>query len=242
VPVQGCHAVPFYAIREIRHGFRVFAMKYVAETTSQTRLAKPRGHQSVLRARTYIRGSAVAAALAVVACVLLQPADILGHYGLSFYGNFSRTFGPYMVGLLIAAYCLFWAGRELRSFSETRGFSSGLQWVAVALLGVVATPSFSGVWLVQDLHVLFGFIIFVTQALLSLRYLMHVRRGLFDWSLLALQLLAILGVILSFRPLHILPLMLPAQVLAVGAFGVLLMRAVSAQIAEHRTMIVVENM
>lgn len=194
------------------------------------------------RTSTYLWISAGAFVFAVASCALLQPADILGHYGLSFYGNFSRTLVPYAAGLLVAAYFLFRAARELAALPDARSFSAGLQGVALAVFGIVITPSFSHVWVVQDLHVLFGLAIFITQAGLSAYYLFRVRPGLTDWMLLTLQFVAIVVAVLSFRTVHVLGLMLPAQVLAIGSFGVLLIRAVNRQIERSNSTVAAESM
>lgn len=163
--------------------------------------------------------------VAVVICVLLQPAAVLSHDGISFYGNFQRTFLPYGIGLVGTAYFLLRACSTLNNTQVARSFRVGLEAVAVAVLGIVATPSFSQVILIQDLHVLFGFIIFVTLAVLSLHYLGREGRYPLDWALLALQLIAIIVAALSFRAIGILDLMLPAQILAIVSFGTLLLRA-----------------
>lgn len=164
--------------------------------------------------------------LAVVICVALQPSDVFSHDGLSFYGNFQKTFLPYGIGLVAAAYFLLRACHTLVNTQAARSFRLGLEAIAIAVLGIVATPSFSHTMLIQDLHVAFGFIIFVTQAILSLHYLGKVGRLRLDWVLLALQLIAIVVVALSFHAVAVLNLMLPAQVLAIASFGTLLIRAV----------------
>lgn len=168
----------------------------------------------------------------VAICIILQPADILAHSGLSFYGNFQRTILPYGLGLVMTAYFLLRACYLLKN-QVARSFRLGLEAVAVGLLGIVATPSFSSFKVIQDLHVLFGLLIFTTLAGLSLHYLIHVEGKLFDWILLVLQFVAIVIVALSFHAVGILSLMLPAQVLDIGSFGTLLIRAASYRAHMH---------
>lgn len=163
----------------------------------------------------------------VVLCIALEPSDIFTHDGLSFYGNFHKTFLPYGIGLVATAYFVIRACQTLRDTQAARSFRVGLEGIAIALLGIVATPSFSSVALIQDLHVIFGFVIFVTQAGLSLHYLIKARGGWLDWMLLGGQLAAIVLVALSFHAIGTLNFMLPAQVLAISSFGALLIRAVS---------------
>ncbi len=215
-------------------------MKYVMENTDQTHAPVTHSHRSMYRALTCLRSSLVAFALGVAVCVMLRPSDVLGHGGLSFYGNFSRTFVPYAVGMFAASYYLFKACLELRAFSATRAFGMWLQWVAVAMVGVVLTPSLSSAWAIQDMHVVFSFVVFVIQAGLALRYLLMASHELFDWGLLIMQLAAIIGVVLSFRIINVLPAMLPAQVLATSSFGLLLIRAVRAQTKRNSSMMVVQ--
>jgi hypothetical protein len=148
------------------------------------------------------------------------------HDGLSFYGNFERTILPYGLGLVITSYFLLKACRTLVNTRAAQSFRLGLEAIAIALLGIVATPSLSHSMLIQDLHVIFGFIIFVTMAILSLHYLGREGRYKLDWILLGLQMVAIVLVALSFRTVAVLDIMLPAQLLASIAFGTLLVRAV----------------
>ena len=179
------------------------------------------------RARQFLRLSGYCFGMTVLGCVLLRPGDVLSHDGLSFYGNFRQTFPLYALGLGATAYFLLRAAGALAGGWQVWRFCRGLEAIAVALLGIIVTPSFSGVWLVQDLHVLFGLAIFVTQALLSLGYLRAAPGDGWQRLLLGLQLLAIVLVSLSFRTVGLLDLMLPAQVLAIAAFGGLLRRAVT---------------
>ncbi len=163
----------------------------------------------------------------VLVCVALQPSGILSHDGLSLYGNYSRTLLPYSIGLVATAYFLLRACRAFVMDSQAaHSFRIGLEAISIGLLGIVATPSLSTVWFIQNLHVVFGFMIFVTQAFLSLRYLRHVDHGIISKALLGTQMLAIVLVILSFQATNVLDIMLPAQVLATVAFGALLLRAI----------------
>lgn len=167
--------------------------------------------------------------VAVAGCVLIDPPDWIAHDGFSFYGNFRSTIIPYGIGLTASAFFLLQATRHLRDSEAARAFRLGLQCIGIGLLGIVVTPSYSQIKLIDDLHVLFGLVIFVTQAVLSLRYLIRVRGDWLDWLLLGLQLVAIVLVGLSFRRIHIVSVMLPAQVLAIVAFMSLLIRAVSSR-------------
>jgi hypothetical protein len=163
---------------------------------------------------------------AVVLCVAIQPSDILTHSGFSFYGNFQHTIIPYGIGLSATAYFLLRASLTLKNTQVARSFRVGLKAIALGIFGIVATPTLSSIQLVQDMHVIFGFIIFLAQAALSLHYLIKIRDGVVDWLLLAVQLLAIVAVVLSFHTFSVLPAMLPAQIAAITAFGALLIRGV----------------
>jgi hypothetical protein len=163
----------------------------------------------------------------VIVCVALQPSDVFSHDGLSFYGNFANTIMPYGIGLLAAAYFLLRACYTLKDTLAAHSFRIALEAIAIGLLGIVATPSFTHILAVQDLHVIFGFVIFITEAMVSLHYIGRDGRYKIDWILLGLQMIAIVLVALSFRTIAILDLMLPAQVLATVSFGTLLVRAVA---------------
>lgn len=162
-------------------------------------------------------------------CVALQPDGVLSHAGLSYFGNFGLTLTPYSIGVVATAYFLLRACYTLGSPQGliSRSFRYGLEGIAIGLLGIVATPSLSSLHFVRDVHVAFGILIFITQAVLSLRYLIKVRGGAADWALLALQLCAIVVVGLSTGRIGVLNLMLPAQLLAVLTFFALLIRAVN---------------
>ena len=173
----------------------------------------------------------------VIVCLVLYPHDLLTHSGISNFGNLKITLLPYSIGLVTTSYFLLRASRALSELSSlaARSFRVGLEGIAIALLGIVATPSGSSISYVQDFHALFGFVIFVAQAILSLHYLIKARGDILDWSLLLLQLIAIGLVVLSFYAVGILSVMLPAQLLAIIAFGTLLIRAVSYKVIQIKT-------
>ncbi len=112
----------------------------------------------------------------------------------------------------------------------------GMYACLIALLGIVATPSGSSISYVQDFHALFGFVVFVAQATLSLHYLIKAWGDILDWSLLLLQLIAIGLVVPSFYAVGVMSLMLPVQLLAIIAFGALLIWAVSYKASQDGAM------
>ena len=181
------------------------------------------------RAVRYLWLSITSLVTTVVVCVILQPDGVLSHAGLSYFGNFGRTLIPYSIGMVATAYFLLRACFTLGSPHGliSRSFRYGLEGIAIGLLGIVATPSLSPLHFIRDVHVAFGIIIFITQAVLSLRYLIRVRGGAADWALLVLQLFAIVIVGLSTGRVGLLDWMLPAQLLAVVSFFALLIRAVN---------------
>jgi hypothetical protein len=162
----------------------------------------------------------------VTTCIALRPSDIFSHDGLSFYGNYKATIWPFGLGLAATAYLLLRAASTIHKTHATRSFRIALEVIAIGLLGIIATPSFTHVKTVQDLHVIFGFLIFVTQTIVSLYYLGRQGRHTFDWALLWIQMIAIIMAFLSFHSVAVVDLMLPSQILATVAFGTLLIRAV----------------
>ncbi len=165
----------------------------------------------------------------VVVCLALSTSGLFGYAGLSNFGNISKTLFPYSIGLVASAYFLLRACYTLGSPHGlvSQSFRYGLEGIAIGLFGIVATPSLSPLHFIRDAHVAFGILIFITQAALSLRYLIKVRGGAADWALLVLQLFAIVIIGLSTGRIGVLNLMLPAQLLAVVAFFALLIRAVN---------------
>lgn len=172
--------------------------------------------------------SIVSLITSLAVCVALRPEGLLGHDGVSYFGNFNLTRIPYSIGMVAAAYFLLRACYALGSPHGliARNFRYGLEGIVIGLFGIIATPSLSPLHFVRDAHVAFGLIIFMLQAVLSLRYLIRIRKSYTDWSLLGVQLIAIVLVVMSFGSVGLLRLMLPAQLLAVLAFFVLLIRAV----------------
>jgi hypothetical protein len=170
-----------------------------------------------LSALTFLAGVAV--------CMLLDPTAIISHSGFSYYGNLRRTIIPYGLSIVGSAYFLIRACQLMKSTAVARSFRVGLEGIAVALLGIVATPSLAAFSPLQDLHVLFGLFIYAAQAALSLHFLIHVRGAVMDWFLLCCQLAAVVLAVLSFHAVNMLSVMLPAQLLAVCSFGALLIRA-----------------
>ncbi len=165
----------------------------------------------------------------VVVCLALNTSGLFGHAGLSYFGNLGKTITPYSIGLVASAYFLLRACYTLGSPQGlvSQSFRYGLEGIAIGLFGIVATPSLSSLHLIRDIHVVFGVLIFILQAILSLYYLIRVRKANADWAFLVLQLVAIIIAILSFGSVGVLKLMLLAQVLAVMAFFALLIRAVN---------------
>lgn len=159
-------------------------------------------------------------------CVFIQPSAVLSYFGLSYFGNFRETVLPYGIGLTLTAYFLLRACQTLRTIPAGQSFRPGLECVAIALLGIVATPSLSSLWIIKNLHVFFGLMIFVVHAGMSLHYLIRVRTDRMGWGLLVIQVIAIIAAALSFPSIAIINLMLPAQTVAIGSFGALLLRAV----------------
>ena len=170
----------------------------------------------------------------VLLCSVLQLPPLKSTEGLSYFGNLHETIFVYGLGLTATSYFLLLFCQRLKSFGNqvSDTFRIGLQIVALALLGIVATPSDSSLTLIKDLHVTAGLAIFILQAGLSLNYLIRVKNTAVDWFLLGLQLLAIAVAGLSFHRVGVLELMLPAQFLAVSAFFALLIRAVNHRAAE----------
>lgn len=177
-----------------------------------------------------------------IVCIASYPYNLLSHDGLSYYGNIDSTRLPYSIGLVVAAYFVLracWAMGGMQT-QTAKSFRVGLEAIAIAALGIVATPSLSANPFVQNLHVLFGFVMFLAQAALSMHYLIRARGDAADWILLGLQFVAIAIAGLSFEVVGVLHLMLPAQLLAIFAFGALLIRAAShngGQIITQQTLL-----
>jgi hypothetical protein len=184
----------------------------------------------------YLRLSGASFMATVTACVTLQPSDVWTHNGLSFYGNFQRTLLPYAMGLSLTAYFLLRASRSLPEAVIAERVRRPLWYIGLALLGVVLTPSLSGSRPVQFLHVLFGGVVFVLQLVVSWR-LARMHGAGADYVLLGTQLAALGVVLLSFREINQLSIMLPAQAVAIAAFGEQLLRALRREALPAEAMV-----
>src|SRR5687768_6264606 len=138
-----------------------------------------------IRTVQYLRKSAASLSLAVIICSAVHPSAIFTHYGFSYYGNMPATLVPFSLGLVASAYYLFRAvlaagSGPLNAFSRMR---TGLAAVALAMLGLVVTPSLSTVPVIQAGHVVFGTVAFFVSTLLSMRYMVWIRNRFTDWLL-----------------------------------------------------------
>lgn len=194
------------------------------------------------QARRYAWVSTGVFVVTVLVCVLLKPNNVWGHAGLSLYGNLPLTVAPYALGLLVSDYFLLRVCQHLERQDVTGGLRTGLIMIVIAVVGIVVTPSLSGAWLVQDLHVLFGLAVFLIQLVLSWQYLLQTQHNVVSWLLFGLQVIAIGLVLLSFRPVAVLQLMLPGQILAVIAFAALVIRAVDTKDKGHASTLSARNM
>lgn len=187
------------------------------------------------RALTYVSLGSLTFLLGMVVCIFLRYPDFYSNDGLSFFGNFSDTFTPYALSLAATSYFLLKASFALQGTAASRPFALALEIISIGLLGIVATPSYSQSVITKDLHVLFGLAIFISQAVVSLRYLRLQVRTTLDWSLLALQIVAIIGAGLSFRTVSLLSVMFTAQLLAIVSFLALMMRALARNISQKES-------
>jgi hypothetical protein len=177
-----------------------------------------------------LRRSGSALFVTVFICIAIRPAAVVGHAGFSYYGNLRTTLLPFCAGILISAWFLLRAAVALNRSTPNpaQKLCHGLEIVALSMLGIVITPSFSSITVLRVFHVLFGTVIFASAALLSVRHIVWVRGKLADWLLLASQILAIAIACLSFSFLDVFNVMLPAQLLAACAFSILLLRSLDS--------------
>jgi hypothetical protein len=148
--------------------------------------------------------------------------------GLSFYGNFQSTLLPYLIGFGCMAACMGYAAHILRATEGTfvKPIRNTLWISAICTVGIIVTPSFG--WLpLRLLHFGCAAVLFVSQLSLG-RDLALSRLGLrTEHFIFGLQLVGVLGIILSYRRIALLHVMIPAQVAAGIAFSALVSRTLT---------------
>lgn len=174
----------------------------------------------------YIYLSELSFVMAAVLCLLINARVLFTSDGISFYGNFRNTIVPYVVGLSLSGWFLARAADYLpRDGRENRLLRLALRISAICLMGIIVTPSLVG-GLTSFVHVSFGGFLFLTQAVVSWSLLGSFWGNWTDRLLFVLHIAAVVMIILSFRWIGVLNLMIPAQVIALLAFGALSARMV----------------
>jgi hypothetical protein len=160
-------------------------------------------------------------------CFGINNDELLSHNGFSFYGNFLETVIPYSIGLGVSAWLLLRAANEIVGGGRDANLlRASLRVSAVALLGLMLTPSFANK-LTAVAHVAFGCVLYCTQVFVAWELFRKWWSNPLDRTLLILQFVAVAIISLSFSQIGVLDLMIPAQIAELVGFGVLCIRAIS---------------
>jgi len=195
-------------------------------TLSQHQVAEWRYNEGTMmkQASRYILYAQISCIVSCVICLFLKPDALSAQSGISYFGNFKATFIPYIAGLGLASYFLLRAAHFIRDTGRRAHYLRlGLYVTTLCLLGIALTPSFLD-WYVRALHVGFAVGLFGVQAYVS-RKLYHdvVGRVFF-----VIQMLGMVGVVLSFRRVSLVSIMIPAQLIALSAFSAIAIRSIHA--------------
>lgn len=107
----------------------------------------------------------------LLVCVVMRPHGLVANDGISYYGIFRHTVGPYALALMGMA---FWTRRALHlaaPLSPAPAYLRGMAtWMAAMSVGVVLTPYSLNI-VFDWAHTLLGAAVFVLQLVLGLRML-----------------------------------------------------------------------
>jgi hypothetical protein len=162
----------------------------------------------------------------VMLLLLIDPQALTSRSGISYYGNFLDTLLPYAVGLGLTGFFLVRAANSLpHRGHKPNMIRLALRVSALSLAGIVVTPSlasnFTGFW-----HGAFAGLLFFTQATVTWKLAAELWRNLIDRTLIVLHIVSVAAIVLSFRWFSLFDVMIPAQVTAATAFGILCMRII----------------
>jgi len=145
----------------------------------------PAHHRAV---RRYLIISLVSFIGSCAICISIRP-DLFDHpdYGISFFGSIAKTLIPYVLGLLITAWCLRGIARELRPFPSTKPLRGALLLSALLLVCIVLTPMALSPAVFWS-HIAISAILGLTQIAMVVWILLRSDPGPIDY-LLALVLL-----------------------------------------------------
>jgi len=174
---------------------------------------KPGAVQSVVWAQVLF-------CVCLLVSIILKPAGLAANDGISYYGIYARTFIPFAIGLLGAAYCYFRAARSMANAV----LKPALILSSLLTVVIVFTPySLNGV--TDWLHTAAGSVLFSLQLLLSFWLVATLR---FDIRAILLAVIELLSGILCFvylRPAH--GFLIQCQILFQLSFGALVIYSIS---------------
>jgi len=168
-------------------------------------------------------------AVCSVICVALHPGFVLkwDEGGFSNYGIHAKTVVPYSLGFLLAAFYSWKAARELGSgVGPVRVVSILLDAYSVLMvLALLSTYWYSRSVALKEAHGVIGIATMLFEPLVALWCFVQLRGSTWDLTLLAIAATGLVLAAIDF--LGVLHVLFLAQVLTAGAFGFLLVHAVT---------------
>lgn len=183
------------------------------------------------RASTHVTRGQWSLAFFSLVCLALHPGFVLkwNEGGFSNYGIHIKTAIAYSLGFFLAAYFSWRGARELEGHgARTRTLRNLLYFYGVLMvLCPVSTYGYSRTAALRDFHTIVGIITMLFEPVAAVWLFARLRGVGWDALLLTVEFVGLaLAVIDYVKLLHVLFL---AQVLTAGAFGFLLVHAVSRQ-------------
>jgi hypothetical protein len=166
--------------------------------------------------------------LSLVVCYMIWPASNGTVHALSDYGTVLPTLLPYTAGFLISMVLILQAGRELPQTTDiNRKLSKIFKALSVVLLILLATPyTWNPVFFI--IHMTTGSILFLSELAAGVWLAQMLRPRKLNLLIVTLQFAGGLMLFAGLKQVGIIPEQYVAlgQLLALGMFSILLVRAV----------------
>jgi hypothetical protein len=153
----------------------------------------------------------------LIICVLIKPSGLSANDGISYYGVFLVTIGPYIVSLIASAVFFWLAADHLDSHIKLGDYiSSSLRIMAILTVSLILTPHTK----FEDLHTTIGSTLFALQIIISGMIALHVYPSWKSYSLVLVELVSGLAALFYLPTAN--GLLIQSQVVYQIAFSTLL--------------------
>lgn len=190
------------------------------------------------RASLYLIFSEICLFVGIGACVAILPRGLYINIGASYYGVHLKTLIPYTLGLVLSAYFVWLAAKELSSSYPEIVFKWILYMVACLILCIVATP-YTANHLISNAHNTMGIALFFIQFIFSYWLILWVYRDPINVLIvIGLSIAGISAFIYNENPHGFL---IEGQLLCQLFFSILLIRTIIYLVTKNKINVPVTN-